>query len=253
MSLTDNQIKNGFWYFRRQENFPPPPIEYPEEYVGTDSLNVACTQRNLSDYKQKKLVEKWCQVLPKLSQVRYLWFSSRTNQALFDAACRMEGLEGLLVKWSGIKDLDGLSRLPNLKYLHLGSSPGVTDIRILGTLKQLVVLEIENFRRIRDLGPLGALTQLEGLMVNGSTWTTQVVKSLEPLRQLQSLKYLYLINLKAEDGTLKPLQDLTSLVNLTTGYRWPASEFRMLRECLPHLKFGSPFDEGLIAKFAKSG
>ncbi|WP_293726391.1 hypothetical protein, partial [Thiolapillus sp.] len=41
---------------------------------------------------QRKLVESWCEALPGLDKVEFLWLSSRVNQPLFDAACQMKSL-----------------------------------------------------------------------------------------------------------------------------------------------------------------
>jgi hypothetical protein len=92
MYLSDQQVKDGFWVHRRDNNFPPTSITYPEEYDGKEHLNIVCTQLDISDYKQKKLTEKWAKNLPSLSNVRYLWFSSRVNQPLFEVSCLMVDL-----------------------------------------------------------------------------------------------------------------------------------------------------------------
>ena len=126
----------------------------PDEYQEGEYINIVCTQLSISDYQQKKLVNQWCNRIPEIDQIRYLWFSSRVNQALFDAACQNHHLEGLFVKWSGIKDLSNLTNLKNLKYLHIGSSPSVESMDVFTQMSQLIVLQIENFKRIRDLSPL---------------------------------------------------------------------------------------------------
>jgi hypothetical protein len=251
MVLSTDQIRKGFWYYRPEDDFPPPPVSYPEEYSGGPRLNLTCTQLNLSSHQQGKLVKTWCQILPQLRHVRYLWFNSRTNQALFEAACRMHNLEGLYIKWGGLTSLSPLSELGTLRFLHIGSSPGITDIGTLSKLGRLIVLEIENFKRISNLGPLRGLRELEGLAVEGSMWTIQVVESLEPLSHLRSLRYLFLYNLRAKDGTLKPLSQLKNLVHLGTAFWWPISEFKLLRETLPNLQYGSPLEEEFIERFGK--
>jgi hypothetical protein len=162
MTLSKDEIEYGFWWFRREDNFPPAASNVPEEYSGGAMLNLVCTQLSMSDYQQRKLVKQWVQLLPELDQVRYLWFNSRTNQTMFEAACHMPNLEGLYVKWGSISDLLPLTRPRKLKFIHI-CAPGVKDIHVLPYLEQLVVLELENFKCIRDLGPLSTLTQLEGL------------------------------------------------------------------------------------------
>lgn len=89
MTLSKDQIKTSFWQHRPEANFPPPAVNYPEDYIQGSKLNLICTQLDLSSYQQKKYLDKWCQLLPELTTLRYLWFSSRTNQAMFEAACEV--------------------------------------------------------------------------------------------------------------------------------------------------------------------
>jgi hypothetical protein len=84
-------------------------------------------------------------------------------------------------------------------------------------------------------------------------WTDQVVDSLKPLARLEKLRYLCLVSLRARDRTLRPLAALKSLVTLYAAWWWPASEFHMLRQALPKLKYGNPLDEKSIAESAKKG
>lgn len=251
MGLTPLQIERGFWYHDPANDFPPESISYPEEYQGGERLNLVCTQLDLSSYQQKKLTEAWCALLPDLPEVKTLWFNSRVNQPLFEAACQMKKLEGLYVKWSGIKSIASLPLLKKLKYLHIGSSAQVESIEPLRDMTGLSVLEIENFKKIRNLDPIAGLTQLEGLSICGSTWTLQVVESLAPLRTLGNLKYLFLIALRSLDKSLRPIGELKSLVTLRTAWYWTAEEFEYLRNQLPNLRYGNPLEEALIREFAK--
>ena len=109
MSLYELHTDMGLWNYDPKNPDPPDLISYPEQYQGEDQLNLECTQLDITSYRQKKLVEKWCNVLPELSDVKILWFKSRVNQALFEAACQMTNLEGLWVKWSGIKSIDSIT------------------------------------------------------------------------------------------------------------------------------------------------
>jgi hypothetical protein len=251
MTLTANQIQYSFWVFEPENSFPPAAINYPIEYDGDSKLNLICTQLDLSSYQQSKLIKEWCRLLPTLTSVNYLWFNSRTTQAMFEAACDLPTLEGLFIEWSGIKDLSPLINLKKLKYFHLGSSPSIESIVPLSSMNQLIVLHIENLKHIRNLKPLSVLTNLEGLAVEGSLWRTQIVESLRHLSPLKNLRYLFLGNLKSLDNTLIPLLELENLMNLTIGYNWPIDELRMLKESLPELKYGSLFSDELIEIFGK--
>ena len=251
MPLTPEQIENGFWYHRRGESFPPGSITYPDQYSGESHLNIECTQLTISNYQQRKLVNHWCQLIPTLDNIRCLWFSSRVNQALLNAACDNPKIEGLWIKWSGIKDLTALAKMEKLMYFHLGTSPSVESIDVFQRMNQLIVLEMENIKKIRDLSPLSKLRNLEGLGVMGSMWTTQIVDSLAPLSDLENLRYLLLFNLKTLDNTLEPLTHIKTLETIKTSYWWPKQEFKQLRDSLPSLKHGSPFQIDLIERFGK--
>lgn len=135
MQLSEEEVKNGFWYPR--PDFPPEPITSVEEYTGTDKLNLVCTQLDISSSNQKKIVNEWVKTLPTLKNVRFLWFNSRVNQELFNAACAIEGLRGLYIKWSGIKDISALKRAAQLQFLSIGSSPGIQNVEYLRDLTQL--------------------------------------------------------------------------------------------------------------------
>lgn len=251
MILTEEQIAKGFWYYRPGISFPPKAITYPEQYNGDSDLNLVCTQLSIGSYRQRKLVEKWCNLLPELRDVRYLWLNSKVNQALFDSICENQEIQGLYIKWSGVVDLSRLSQLNKLQFLHIGSSTSVKSIDPLAGMSNLIVLEIENFKHIRDLSPLHTLKALEGLGVEGSMWTTQIIETLTPLCDLENLRYLFLTNLKTLDRTIRPLSRIKTLMNIRTSYWWPKSDFKLLRESLPNLKYGSPFESVLIEQFGK--
>jgi hypothetical protein len=243
MNLSNRQIKRGFWYFRPLWRFPPENITRIDEYRGGAKLSIACTQLNVSSNDQKNIVRQWCVRLPELSKVKYLWFNSRVNQELFDAACEMPGLEGLYIKWSGIKSIDSLRLCSSLKYLHIGSSAQVENADILSEMTKLIVLELEDIKKMQDLSPIRQLNRLEGLAVEGSMQATHVVDSLEPIAELTGLKYLFLTNLKTKDDTLLPLQSLNTLVNLQTAWWWADEEFKILKDSLPNLKYGNPLQQ----------
>ncbi len=234
-TLTDRDIRQGFWYYRPEEGFPPPGIRDPAEYAGTPLGNVVCTETNLPRGERARLVHRWCELLPTLTGLRFLWFNSRVPQELFEAACRAPNLEGLSIKCSSIKNLEGLANSKSLAFLRLGSSPQLTSIEPLRQLGNLIWLELENIKRVRDLTVVGELRHLQGLSISGSMWTCQVVDSLAPLARLQKLRHLALPNLKSRDKTLAPICSLSSLEHFHAAAWWSEAELTKVRAANPKL------------------
>jgi Leucine-rich repeat (LRR) protein len=238
MGLTKDQIIHGFWYKDREHDWPPSSITRFEDYAPTEKLNLVITQLDVSSYQQGKIVDIWCQALPNFKEVKYLWFHSRVNQKMFDAACKMPNLVGLNVKWSGIKHITGLQYLKKLRYLHLGGSSQVESIDILGDLNGLITLELEQLNKISDFSIISKLSSLEGLGLDGSIWTAQKIDTLKPLQTLSNLKYLTLTNTRIQDQSLRPILALTELVRFYCSWNYPEEEFEKLKS-MSNLKYGN--------------
>lgn len=236
--MTDEQIKKGFWYRDKNNNWTPDSITYFENYIPGTRLNLNITQLNLGPGDQKKLLKFWFNELPKLTSVKYLWFSSRVNQEMFEAACNMENLEGLYIKWSGIKQLDSLIKLKNLKHLHLGSSAQVESIRVFKNINWLTTLNLEQLNKVTDFDDIAGMTNLNGLGVDGSIWTAQKIETLHPFGQLKGLKYLTLTNTRAKDKSFDPILNLRELIRFNSSWNYPETEFEKLKS-LPNLKYGN--------------
>ena len=226
---------NYFWKWRSREQWPPESVREPQEFGTGSRLNIVCTQTELSASAQKKIVRAWCERLPTLKGVEYLWFNSRVPQELFDAACSVPGLKGLYLKWSGIKRIDAIAKAVSLRCLHIGSSAGLQSIEPLQEMTELTWLGTENLKHISSLDPLRSLTCLEGLSVEGSMWATQSVDTLEPISKLTNLKYLSITNLRSNDGTLAPLFSLRRLETFHSAKWWPEEEFEELQRRNPKL------------------
>jgi hypothetical protein len=224
-----------YWYYRPSEDWPPPHVEEPCNIRSDGRLSVICTQTARNAYDQRKLVDSWCDALPKLKGVRHLWFHSRVPQKLFDAACRVPNLESLYIKWSGIKELHALEDAHALRHLHIGSSTGIESIEPLRWLRSLVWLGLESVTRIKTLDPIADLSDLVGLTVEGSVWTTQIVETLAPVGRLNNLRYLSLINLRSLDRTLAPLFTLRNLEVFHAAQWWEATELAELVRLNPKI------------------
>jgi len=237
-SSEEIQPWHSFWTHRPTKNFPPSSIRYPDDYDGSDRVNIICTQTDLSASQQKKLVQEWCRVLPTFENVRFLWFNSRVSQNLFEAACEMENLIGLYIKWSGIKSIDSVRKLKNLRFLHFGSSPSAAPLDSLGELPKLEWLELENIRAASDLVFLRDFTDLKGLSVSGDTNSLKdlTADSLKPLENLQKLYWLSLYAFKTKDGSLMPLVMLGSLRYLFLSNNFKMEEYAKLAGARPDIE-----------------
>lgn len=205
--------EHTFWYFSRGQNFPPPTVQEIEEYDGSDRLSIACTQTRLKPAEQKKLVQRWCEYLPTLKNLKYLWFVSRVTQQMFDAATQLPSLEGLYVKWGGVTDFSSISRMKKLRALHMAGCPSLVHLEALASLKKLEWLDLCNIRAASDLSFVKRLPQLLGLEIAGDTNSLKYLKvdSLKPLEALKKLQWLNLDYVKAPDKDLVCLGKLRKL------------------------------------------
>jgi len=228
ISISENGVKY-FWYWKPESRFPPPAVLRPDDFAVTDRLNVACTQTGLPAREERTILNSWCEALPTLKGVRFLWFSSRVSQGLFEAACQMADLEGLYIKWSSIADLSSIGRSQSIRYFHLGPSPHVASIVPLGNCRQLRWLGLELLSQITDLEPVGRLVDLEGLALEGSMGTTWRVETLAPVGHLLGLRYLSIANLRSTDESLSGLLSLHHLVAFRHATWWDALELAEIR------------------------
>jgi hypothetical protein len=236
--MNDNADIKGFWYIDPTNNWPPKSITNIEDYIPTDKLCLFITQTSLNANNQKLLIENWCDKLPKLYDLKFLWFSSRVNQKMFDATCDIPNLEGLWIKWSGIKNIDKITKLEKLRHLHIGSSSQIESIESLKELKILETLELEQLNKISDFSIISELTQLQGLGIDGSIWTAQKIDSLKPLENLKNLKFLTVTNSKIQDKSFDPILGLDNLIRFNCSWNYSASEFEKLKS-MKRLKYGN--------------
>lgn len=221
-----------YWNLHHSEQ--PRSLRSPDEYSGGPDLSIHCTQLDLPTGQQRKLVALWVQALPTLQGVRRLWFSSRVSQELFDAACRIEGLSDLWVKWSGITTLEAAAGLRGLQRFHLGDSARLQTLQPLAAMPQLQWLWLDGMSKIPDLEPLAALSRLEGLFVAGTDSKPLVVPTLAPLAALQGLRWLQLGCLRPAEGGIEPLGRLRALEYLGLPNWFTVEQFAQLAARLPN-------------------
>lgn len=241
MIINNEHIKRGFWFYNQENPWEPKSTYFPKDYKDNELLNIACTQNVAveTSYEQNKLVKEWCEFLPKLENVKFLWFTTQVNQKLFDSVCEMQNLEGLFIKWSNIKDISNISKLKHLKHLYIGSSTQIVDSSHLKNLNNLVSLDLECIKSLVDINNICELKKLELLSITGDWNKHQTINSLKPIEKLQNLKSLSIIGTKVLDNSLKPISEIKSLINLNTALWFKKSEFEYLHTNLPNLKYGN--------------
>ena len=214
--LNEREIKKP--YFDINRGFPPTITEL-SEYTGKDKINIACTQLNGSDRDKKRVLTDWINFFhSNRTAFKAIYFRSHVPQRLFNAACCQENLNELYFKWGAYTDLSALENLKRLKYLYIGSGAGVRDITTLGNLKTLIVLHVENFKRMEDYSLLTALDKLEQLVISGPILGKTPIKDLDFLVNMQSLLSFW-----------RP--------NTTLRKKYTSDEWATLRMSLPNLTF----------------
>ncbi|MDX2046062.1 MAG: hypothetical protein SFU87_04710 [Chitinophagaceae bacterium] len=241
MNLTTSQITNGIWLFNDVADWDQKIIKYPEEYNSEERIMLDFTQlRAARNYKEEKLlISKWCDYFTSMTNLRYLYFECRISQQIFDSICKMTFLEGLFIKWSTITDISKISDLINLKHIHIGSSPKISNLAPLLMLQNLKTLEIENNTQLADLSLIGKMSNLEGLGIHGSLWKTQNVNTLKPLENLINLKYLTLYGTKVLDQSLEALNSLKNLQRVWVAPYYRMVEYEKVYKSLPKLAHGN--------------
>ena len=238
MKLSAHQIKYGYWPSRQLSGQNPSPILRPDEYDGSDTLNLACTQTSLSPREQRSLVSSWCSLLPTLP-VRTVLFSSKVSQSLFEAVASNPGLEALSLKWSSVGSIEALAGHPALKALYLGDSPSLTGLSYLSGLNKLRHLFVQGVRESTDLTFAATLVDLVEFGLSGGSKPLSV-DSLEPLGAMRSLIVLWLVRVRPRKGGLDHLHSLTKLESFRTSLELQSKDVLDLQKAVPTLQYLQP-------------
>ena len=230
----ETPYRPSYWNEIHQQKLQPNGVKSPSDYDGGTALSIWCTQLDIPAAKQKKLVEEWIEVLPNLQGVKSLWFVSRVPQELFDAACTLTNLEDLDISWSGIRSLEAIAGMKNLRHFRLGQSGAVESVQPIAQLKALEWLCVESVTKDTSLEAYGALTSLIGLRITGNESKPLVALSLSPLATLTNLRWLHLGAIRSLDGSLAPLAFLQKLDYLGLPNFFAFEEFARLAAKLPN-------------------
>lgn len=237
--MTEEIIKDGFWCVPENNGINYKTVTELKHYKPTKKLRLHITQLDSKTaHQQKKLIQSWCEFLPSIEGLEFIWLPSRVNQQIFDAICQIKGLKGLWINWSGIKHIDRITELQSLEHFHLGSSGQVESIGCLSRMTSLSTLELEQLNKINDFSPLSELTQLEGLAIDGSMWTAQKINDLKFIESLKNLKYFSMMNSRLKVKNFDPKLQLPNLARFSSSWNYSESEFDKLKGH-PILKYGN--------------
>lgn len=241
---------HSYWRYRPDEAFPPKAVRHPEQYDGGTRLNLVCTQTDLPAKEQRHLVQRWCELLPTLDNLRILWFNSKVSQEMFDAACDNPNLQGLYIKWSDIRSLEPIAKLQQLTHLHIGGAPSVQALESLHALPYLVDLELSKVGATSNLDFLRGLPQLRSLALSGDRNSIKALKieSLAPLASLGELQRLELSCVSLLEESLAPIGELSKLQHLLLSNQFEMKELAQLAARMPQVScdlfvpIGEPVD-----------
>ena len=223
MLLTEEQIKIGYFNYGLSHNNNLDPhyntvITEVSEWNGNEYVCIGCTQlyppgcpgnpkKGYTVPEQKHVLSEWVEFMRTNTKAfRGVHFCTSLPQALLEAVCCQENLETLRIKWGTFTDWSCLENLKNLKYFTSnGFRAKVSDVRPFGKLKELVVLDLVDYKKIRDLTPLENLPNLEELVFAGFSCA---IKDLEFLCHLPKLKALGLSAKLVKAYTLQELDAL---------------------------------------------
>ena len=208
-------------------------IVHPDEYEGGDFLELSCTQTGLKPHQQKKLVSEWCSILPTLN-LSHLWFRSRVNQSLLDAAASNLSLQRLFVKWGKITSLKNLANNQNLKSIYLGSYPGFEEVKRLQSIGGLEHLFLGEVKGEFDLKPFTAISSLQEFGISSIGKKLEIL-NFESLVTLENLRLLWAVRWKLKPKDFILIKDMKSLVSLRTEWGEDSDPISEIRAILPAL------------------
>lgn len=230
--LSSKDFSRGLWDYQPDAQWPPKTVAWPEEYEGGDRLSISVRAETTT--QRRRLLRAWCEALPTLREVRFLWIAGTAPQTLLEAACESP-IEGLWMKNTSASSLSSVASAKSLRFLSCCNCTKVETLAPFAEADRLEWLELENLKRVRSLDPLAPLESLQGLSVRGAMWAKQHVETLAPIEGLTQLRYLDLVALRSDDQTLRPLFSLRNLKTLRLAQWWDNTEVATIRANNPGL------------------
>ncbi len=125
-------------------------------------------------------------------------------------------------------DIGVLARLTRLTHLSIVATTKVSDISVLRDLPGIRVLSIEDCPKIADLAPLTSLGGLLAFNFSGGMWNANRAATLAPVGHLQNLEELRLLNLRVQDGGLRPVAGCSALKHLSLSNQFETADYAYL-------------------------
>jgi Leucine-rich repeat (LRR) protein len=226
------------WDWRFGGNDSSKTINYISEYDGSEKLNLACTQLDLPAKRKKEVIQEWCEFLPTLKNVKRLCFFSKVNQDLFDAACQIENLDSLFIKWSDIENFKNIERLTKLRRLYISTSSHFENLSFIKFVKSIQWLELNELKNLSELDGIEFAENLKGFIISGGMLGKQKLKDVEPLSKLLDLEYLGLSSTHIQSDNLDPICQLKNLKYLDLPLYYPMLEYAKIYKHLPNCDHG---------------
>lgn len=167
---------------------------------------------------------KWQTGLRNFRQLKRLWCYG-VNQEFLDEIADLENLDTLCIEKLTAQDLSPLWKLARLRILVVRGSTSIENLNWVGGLQSLRGLSFESCKKLTDIGPLAQLPDLAAVGIEGGMWTPMRVETLAPLSKISSLEYLFMTNLRVNDGSLKPLHNLSRLKVMLCANFFSKEEF----------------------------
>ena len=214
-----------------------------DEVYKTTELQIVTLAMDLSGktLKQRQEIEdKWIQLLPTLDKVKVLSVRHRVKQDFFDAICKMKNLEQLVFWTSTVDDISNIQNLTKLTNLKLWSFSRLLDISPLLSLKKLTILSIDNCFKVENYEILGSMKQLIGLELCGDTFAPKNLRlnSLKPFETLKKLKHLDLSSASVVDNSYESILKMTSLERFDITVNIPKVTRELIKTMHKNLKAG---------------
>lgn len=246
--LSDKDIRVGVWTYgdvNTEKNVPETSHNtIPENVFEIDRLwiNIGAWT-SLPEKEFKKLKKDWMLIIPKLTNIKFLWVKGSINQDFFEAICEMNWLEALNLRGLiSIKNLAKIANLKILKHLNIESAGKLESIDGLSCLNNLITLHISGLKLIKEIAPITKISTLKGLHIESNMWEKQYLKSISGIENLINLEYLSFDGTEFLQKDVSPIFKLKKLRNLEVGYWWSIDDLKSLYSELPNLKYGSVKD-----------